>query len=187
VYTEGNVVIFNTKEDETEFSEWRNRHNVPNFDDDWTVAFIANVPVTNINDIVKVHSSPFRYLQGHKSYINETFYKVCSTDREALQNWLDKHGPFKRIEEVNYPSEVTFQKKEILPPEGFEQVRLREIADIRLGFMAKKSLTLSHSSPPDKYPEIYLLKAKDIQSDGNFGFNIIRTARSREDAIANVV
>jgi hypothetical protein len=174
MHTEGNVVIFNTKEDETDFIEWRDRHKVPEYSDDWSVAFIANVPFvhsTNSGYVVKVHSSPFQYLQAHKNYVNETFYKACSTDREALQNWLDKNGPFKGIEDVKQPLIEPPRGEELLPPEGFRTVKLRDIADIHQGITFKikdvANPPLYPANTAINYSEIYIVNVKDIQNDGN--------------------
>lgn len=92
---DGNIVFYDDTngQDEARFLQWREAHTVTQ--DEIPHAYIANVPHVpgpNSGDPVYIHTSPFKRLRGHSNYINPAFYKVCSTDHEALLAWLGNQG-----------------------------------------------------------------------------------------------
>jgi hypothetical protein len=97
-YTTGVVTVFDIEGvDERTFSTWLGKNR--------DTGYVGNIPRKkqhNSGADLLLHCARCSWLAGHNGpYVNQDFYKVCSTDIIDLLHWIHHNGPFKVVRACN--------------------------------------------------------------------------------------
>lgn len=135
-----------------------------------------------IKNIVRLYrGEAIETIHGSLSRIQETFPE----GEYANVNNLCKIATLEEIEAQDWSLNPSRYVGLLVPPKGFKQFKLHEIAEIQRGITSRSKD--STDKPLEKYSvndsEIYLLKARNIQDNGNIDLESLEKVNSNEVSI----